>query len=377
VCPADPKKLIFRGTASTTGSISIDNVTMKLPENAQPLSEAPQKNYALFVDSNHILNLLGSVEADGDFNPMLLRWCDIDNYRDWVPSTSNVAGELSLGKGAYAVCGAQVGQRNLILSNEAAFVASFTNAGYTLQTVATGCGALATRGMAVVNARAYWASRSSINYYDGQQVVPLECSIKSEFAGKITLYNENKIFAWRNVEYNEIWFHYPHTDDGDEVSRYIIMNMLDPQNPWAFGTMDRTCMVKSGTFRSPIGIDVLGNVWYHDIGSDMPGGLVQPFVESGYVTAEAGDTWLGCKRYYPDIADQVGNIRFTVTGKRAPQGQSNTQVIGPLVMVPNKRTVDFLISCRQLKFKWVSEATPTNWRLGIVRLEMKPGGPRK
>ena len=68
-------------------------------------------------------------------------------------------------------------------------------------------------------------------------------------------------------------------------------------------------MVKSGTFRSPIGIDVLGNVWYHDIGSDMPGGLVLPFVESGYVTAEAGDTWLGCKRYYPDIADQVGNIQ--------------------------------------------------------------------
>jgi hypothetical protein len=377
VCPANPLQLIFRATTLGSGSISLDNITLTQLQTAFPINEAPQKNYALFVDGNHILTVLGSVEADGDFNPMLMRWCDIDNYRDWVPTTSNVAGELSLGVGSRAVCGAQVGQRNLILSDEAAFVASFTSSGYTLQTVATGCGAMATRGMAVMNARAYWASNKSICYYDGQQVVPLECAIKSEFAGKISQYNENKIFAWRNVEYNEIWIHYPHADDGVEVSRYILLNLLDPQNPWAFGTMNRTCMVKAGTFRTPIGIDILGNVWNHDTGADMPGGLVLPFVESGFITAEAGDRWVGCRRYYPDIADQIGNVRFTVTGKRAPQGQSNTQVIGPLVMVPNKRTVDFLLSCRQMKFQWRSEATPTNWRLGIVGLEMKPGGARK
>jgi hypothetical protein len=231
--------------------------------------------------------------------------------------------------------------------------------------------------MAVVNARAYWASNKSICYYDGQQVVPLECSIKTEFAGKISQYQENKIFAWRNIEYNEIWIHYPHSDEGTEVSRYILLNLLDPQNPWAFGTFNRSCMVKAGAFRNPIGIDVLGNVWNHDTGADMPGGLILPFVETGFITAEAADQWVGCRRYYPDIQDQIGNIRFTVTGKRAPQGQLNTQVIGPLVMIPNKRTVDFLLSCRQMKFQWRSEATPTNWRLGIVGLEMKPGGARK
>ena len=101
--------------------------------------------------------------------------------------------------------------------------------------------------------------------------------------------------------------------------------------------------------------------------------LVLPYLETGYITAEAGDQWVGCRRYYPDIQDQIGNIRFTVTGKRAPQGQLNTQVIGPLVMMPNKRTVDFLISCRQMKFKWVSEATPTNWRLRRRRLGDEAG----
>ena len=184
---------------------------MKLPENAQPLSEAPQKNYALFVDSNHILNVCW---ARSKLMATSIRCC-FDGVTSTTIGTGYQAPAMSLansplGKGAYAVCGAQVGQRNLILSNEAAFVASFTNAGYTLQTVATGCGALATRGMAVVNARAYWASGVASTTTTASRWCPLECSIKTEFAGKISLYNENKIFAWRNVEYNEIWFHYPH-----------------------------------------------------------------------------------------------------------------------------------------------------------------------
>lgn len=378
VCPADPLLLIFRAsTTGSPGSLSLDNIVLTQLQIAHTLNEAPQKNCALFVDSNGILTALGSVEADGDFNPLLMRWCDTGNYRDWVPTTSNVAGELSLGIGSYAVCGAQVGSRNLILSDDAAFAASFTNAGYNLALIATGCGALSTCSLAVVNNRAYWPSKRAIVYYDGQQVTALECPIKTQFSPKISQYQANKIFSWRNTEYNEVWVHYPHQDDGTEVSRYIIYNTIDRENPWAFGTMNRTCMVRAGTFFNPIGIDVNGAVWNHDTGADMPGGLILPRLESGYIGAEDGDQWVGCRRYYPDIKDQIGNIRFTVTGKRAPQGQLNTQVIGPLVMIPNKRAVDFLINCRQLKFKWESEATPTNWRMGVVGLEMKPGGGRR
>ena len=378
VCPANPLLLKFTATINgvTPGGITLDNVSIVQMPIASPINEAPQKNYALFVDGNGILSVLGSYEADGDFNPTLLRWCDNGNYRTWIPDSSNVAGELPLGIGSVAVCGAQVGARNLILTDDAAYAASFTNNGYSLSVIGTGCGAMSTNCLAVVNSRAYWPSKKSICYYDGQQVTALECSIKTRFAAKISQYQANKIFSWRNVEYNEIWMHYPHSDDGLEVSRYLILNLLDKENPWAFGTMNRTCMEKAGIFTSPIGVDVSGNIWNHETGADFPG-LALPYLESGYIGAEDGDQWVGCRRYYPDIKDQIGNIRFTVTGKRAPQGQNNTQVIGPLVMVPNKRTIDFLINCRQFKFKWESESSPSNWRLGVVGLEMKPGGGRR
>ena len=173
VCPANPLQLKFSANiAAAGGTLSLDNIVLTQLQIALAINEAPQKNFALFVDGNGILTVLGSVEADGDFNPMLMRWCDVGNYRDWVPTSSNVAGEIPLGIGSTAVCGAQVGPRNLILTDDAAYAATFTNNGYNVAVVATGCGAMSTRSLAVVNARAYWPSNKAICYYDGQQVTP-------------------------------------------------------------------------------------------------------------------------------------------------------------------------------------------------------------
>ena len=149
----------------------------------------------------------------------------------WIPDSNNVAGELPLGIGSVAVCGAQVGQRNLILTDDAAYAASFTNNGYNLSVIGTGCGAMSTNSLAVMNSRAYWPSKKSICYYDGQQVTALECSIKTRFATKISQYQANKIFSWRNVEYNEIWMHYPHSDEGLEVSPLSHPEFAGPAEP--------------------------------------------------------------------------------------------------------------------------------------------------
>ena len=374
VCPADPKFLIFR--AAATG-ITIDNVSIMAVTKAVPINEAPQKCCALFVDGNRILNVLGSIEADGDFNAMLLRWCDIDNYREWIPDTDNVAGEMSLGKGSYAVCGAQVGERNLILTDTTAFAASFNNSGYSIRQIGQGCGAIGPNDLGVYNNRAFWASKNSFYSYDGTQVLTIECPVKDQYVGKLERYNYPKMFVWINHEYGEAWFHYPHQDDGVEVSRYLIFNYLEQGNPWSFGTWDRTCMTEAGMLKDPIGLDILDNIWRHEVGSEMPGDIVLPFIETGYVTGPTADRWLGCRRYYPDIENQIGNIRFKITGKRAPQGQNNVQAIGPLLMIPDQAKLDFVLSARQLKFRWESDSSTTNWRLGVVGLEMKADKERR
>jgi hypothetical protein len=376
-CPSDPHFLIFRADAASTNHVEIDNVSLTAVTEAVPISEAPQKNLSLFVDGNRILNVLGSIEADGDFDARLLRWCDQDNIREWVPNTDNVAGEFPLGKGSYAICGAQVGERNLILTDTTAFSAAFNNSGYSIRQVGTGCGAMGVNDLAVYNNRAFWASKNAFYSYDGTQIQTIECPVKEQFVAHLAQFQESKTFAWINSEFSEVWFHYPHADDGLEISRYLIFNFIEQGNPWSFGTFDRTCMASAGIIKDPIGIDLSRNIWRHERGTAMPGNITLPFLETGYLVGQGGDRWLGCRRYYPDVENQTGNIKFTVSGKRAPQGQNNEQTVGPLLLIPDENKLDFVLSCRQLKFRWESEATPTWWRLGVVGLEMKADKERR
>jgi len=352
-------------------AVTVSAVTLTLLSIAHRITEAPAINNALFVDGNRVLHLLGSVEADGDYNPLLHRWSDQDNYREWIPDTDNISGEQILGTGSYAVCGAQVGDVNLILSDDGAFVSSFTSTGYNLRQIGVGCGSVGPRALAPHNGRAFWASQNGFHAFDGAQVLTIECPLKDKYVGKLAQYQENKTFAWINSEYGELWVHYPHTSDGTETSRYLIFNFVEKGNPWSFGTLNRTCMVRASAYKYPIGIDASDNIWLHEKGTGFSGsGITLPFVQTGWVMAGEGDRWFGCRRYYPDVKNQTGNIEFTVTGKRSPQGQNTTQTIGPLILQPDAPKMDFMIAARQLKFKWASETSTTQWRLGVVGLEL-------
>jgi hypothetical protein len=327
------------------------------------------------VDANRILHLLGTVEADGDFNSLCLRWCDQENLRDWVPSTSNLAGEFPVGRGSYLVGGAVVGERNLILTDDTAYTMVFTsNTGsvYAVTQVASGCGLIGRNALATYSGRAFWVSRNAFHSFDGAQVLTVECPVRNQMFGNLPLYQENKTFSWVNLaRTGEWWVHYPHTSDGTETSRYLAFNFIEERNPWTIGTLNRTAMVRAGTFAYPIGVDTAGAIWYHEYGTSFSGtGITLPFIETGWLTGADGDKWLACRRYVPDIEDQDGNIEFTVSAKRRPQGQLNTTTLGPYLCLENQERIDFLIRGRQLKLRWESATSTTKWRLGIVGLEI-------
>lgn len=372
-CPANPQNLIFTADADS-GTITIDNVSVKLLSIAYPVAEAPQKNYACFVDANRILLALGTVEADGDFSATLIRWCDQENLHDWIPDTDNLAGEYPLGKGSYCVGGAVVGERNLVLTDDGAFVMSFTGSPgsvYSILPVAQACGLIGGNALASYGGKAFWASQHGFHAFDGTSVLSIECPMKDRFVNKLPDYQGNKTFAWINSEFGEVWFHYPHEDDGTEVSRYLTFAFIDEDNPWSCGTLNRTIITRAGVFEYPIGVDTSGNVWYHETGTSFSGsGITLPYIETAWLTGKDGDQWAGCRRYVPDIENQTGNIEFTIKFKRRPQGQLNTTTLGPYLCLPNQERIDFLGRGRQVKMRWESATSTTKWRLGVIGLEM-------
>jgi hypothetical protein len=371
VCPAAPTNLIFTAGVAT---LSLDDVSIKILSTASPVNEAPQKSYALFVDANRILHLLGTIGADGEFSATLDRWSDQENLREWVPSTSNIAGEFPLGRGNYLVGGAVVGERNLLLTDDTAYSMVFTgNSGsvYAITPIASGCGLIGRNALATYSGRAFWVSKNGFHSYDGSQVLTVECPVRNRMFGYLPQYQENKTFSWVNIPFGEWWIHYPHSSDGTETSRYIAFNFLEERNPWSVGTFNRTAMVRAGTFQYPIGVDTAGAIWYHEYGTTMSGsGITLPFIETGWLTGADGDKWVGCRAYYPDFESQDGNIEFTISFKRRPQGQLNTTTLGPYLVLENHERVHFLGRGRQMKLRWESVPTTTKWRLGIVGLEV-------
>jgi hypothetical protein len=374
VCPPNPQNLSFAADANGGGNITIDNVSVKLEDTAYPLSLAPQKNYACFVDANRILIALGSVEADGDFNATLIRWCDQENLSDWTPDTDNLAGEYPVGKGNYFVGGAVVGERNLVLTDDGAHVMAFTGSPgsvYSIVPVAQACGLIGANAIASYGGKAFWASMQGFHAFDGTSVLSIECPMKDRFVNKLPDYQSNKTFSFINSEFGEVWFCYPHEDDGTEVSRYLTFAFIDQDNPWSCGTLNRTIMTRAGTFEFPIGVDTSGNVWYHETGTSFSGtGITLPYIETAWLTGKDGDQWSGCRRYVPDIEGQVGNIEWTCKFKRRPQGQLNTTTLGPYLVIPNQEKVDFLGRGRQVKMRWESATSTTKWRIGVIGLEM-------
>lgn len=368
VCPANPTDLIF--AADTNCNVNLDNVSIKLLSTAFPIYTAPQKNYALFVDGNRVLNAVGSVEEDGDFNATLLRWCDQDNYYEWNADTDNVAGEYPLGKGSYGVGGCVAGERNLIFTDDSVFSSYFNGTGYSIQSLAHGCGLIGRNAVAVYNGKAFWLSWSGFYMYDGQQVLSIECPIKDEIIGQFKQYQENKSWTWANTEFGEVWFSYAHTDDGSEISRYVGFNILEKGNPWIKGTWDRTCGVRMGTFDHPVCVDASDNVWYHEYGNVFTSATQLPFIETAYFNTSDGDKWMGARRYLPDIKDQVGTLNFTITAKQDPQGQLDTETRGPFTVIPNQKRVDFRIRGRQLKLKWEFVDTTCYGRIGTIPMEI-------
>ena len=372
VCPASPTNIIFTAT-TTAGDINIDNVSVKLVGIASPVNEAPQKSYALFADANRILHLLGTVGADGTFSALLDRWSDQENLRSWTPDTSNLAGEFPLGRGSYLVGGGVVGERNLLLTDDTAYTATFTgNSGsvYSIAPVANGVGLIGRNALATYSGRAFWVSKNGFHSFDGSQVQTVECPVRNRMFGYLPQYQENKTFSWVNIPFGEWWIHYPHSSDGTETSRYLTFNFLEERNPWSVGTFNRTAMVRAGTFQYPIGVDTSGNIWYHENGTAMTGtGITLPFIETGWLTGADGDKWVGCRRYVPDL-EQDGNIEFTISFKRRPQGQLNTTTYGPFLCREGQERIDFLGRGRQMKLRWESVPTTTKWRLGIVGLEV-------
>lgn len=347
-------------------------------DEALVVSGAPTQINYMFVSPERIVVLLGTTEFGGDYNPMLVRWCDQGVNTDWTPSSFNIAGEFPLSHGGSLVGGLVTRAQNLVWSDTSLYTMQFTgdvSSVFVIRAVGHGCGLLGPHAMAASDAAVYWWSRDNFYGFTGQIPSVLPSTLRRDVFENIEDGQEWKCHVGWNTGFSEPWFFYPDARDGTgECSRYAMMNR---SGSWAPGSLARTAWVRAGVFPFPIAFSDNYKLYNHEVpGAGDAGDPLDAFVESGFVDVGDGDTLYIIKRIVPDFDDQGPNVDITLKTRMWPNGAITTR--GPFTATPDTYKLDMRVKAREIKMRLESSGIDSSfWSLGAIALDAQESGEKR
>jgi hypothetical protein len=190
--------------------------------------------------------------ANTTFNAMLVRWSDQANPYQWIPETTNQAGEYTLSNGSFIMGARATRQEILVWTDSAIYSMQYIGAPYIwgFQMLMDNTSVMSPNAMITVNNITYWMGKDRFFMYDGT-VKTLPCTLKQYIFEDINQDQSYQVIAGANEGFNEVWWFYVSNSSGNtQIDKYVIYNYLD--NCWYYGTMDRSAWYQTGTVQYPI-----------------------------------------------------------------------------------------------------------------------------
>ena len=377
VMPADPVDIVFEKDGSFAGQI--DNVSLKLESRAYRVDTAPRLIDTMWVDGAYrIVNIAGTYEADGDYNPLIVRNSAQGNFRVWIPDGSNLADEYGVSAGGRIIRGLPTRQQTLIFTDAAVISQQFAGdetATYSYRLIGTGCGLMGANAVVEVNGQVFWYTiDGKMNTFQGaisQVIVSLR--MRQDVKNHIAINQNEKFYCWVNSEYNEIWTHYPDSRDGNECSRVIAYNYLDDNSVPHLS--NHTAGLSAGIFPSPLLVSADGEIFYRERGFTENGGALQSRLLTGYFNVADGQFFQRINRFVPDFKDQQGNISLTIYLRNFPNAPVRT--VGPYTITPTTIDIPLRVMAREMALLFESSASPSFWGFGAPAADIEPTGTRR
>lgn len=345
---------------------------------ATEITQAPdQINYSLVGPARHVI-AFGCTNSSGDFDPLLVRWCDSEDYTDWTATSTNSAGSFRLEYGN-EIIGAVQSRREIVIFTDTS-VYTMTRIGgaavFSFDPISKGGTGLISQEAAIDTGEGvvYWMAPNGFYYYDGS-VRTLPCSVfkfifEPDSDGYINYQQKEKIHAAINKEFSEIIWFWPDKNN-NEINRYVIYNYSE--GTWYDGTMNRTCWTDAEVYDRPYAFDENGVLYIHEQGKDADGAALEAFLETSYFDLGDGDNLLFCDRVVPDWTISK-TVTLDLYGKKYPNSQTETTKTYTLKETTPKKSVR--LRARQMKYKLTTNETKGDFRLGKFRFSLKLDGGR-
>jgi len=349
------------------------------------IAAAPPVNLGVFVAMPQRQIIAWGSTFTGIADPLLIRWCDVDNYDQWVASITNQAGSYRIPKGSRIVQGIQAGQQGLIWTDLGVWAMQYVGLPYVYQfnELGTGCGLIGRKAAGSVNGIVYWMGASQFYRLAGGGVEPVRCPVWDVVFQDLDLDNLDRIRIAPNSRFGEVTWYFPTRGNGGENYGYIKYNFVLDQWDYGFNSASnpyvaRSAWINESVLGAPIGAGLNQYLYQHETSTDADGVAMDSYFQTGYFVLNEADVKMFIDQVWPDMkwgyygGTQGANVLLTFYVTDYP-GQTPL-VYGPYTLTQATTYITPRFRGRLVSIKIESNDIGSWWRLGNIRYRIQQDG---
>lgn len=338
---------------------------------------SPTANLGMFVAMPQRQVIAYGSSFGNQVDPLLVRWCDVENFEDWTGTTTNQAGSYRISTGSRIVGAVQTSQQALFWTDVDLYAMQYIGPPfvYSFNKISTECGLISQKAFGTAGPLTFWMGYNQFFILSGEGAKVIQCPVWDIVFQNLNRDHVDKIRCATNAQFGEVTWFYP-SAYSTEVDSYVKYNSL--LDAWDYGQLGRTAWIDQSELGSPIGAGSDKYIYQHEIGNDADTQPMQPFMQTGYFVIAEGDQLLTVDQVWPDMKwgdyDMPPNatVNLTFYGVNYP-GDTPT-VYGPYQMTKQTQYLSVRIRNRLLSIRISSNDFGTFWRMGNMRYRFQPDG---
>lgn len=346
---------------------------------ATAIPNAPTVNDGFFVAMPQRQIVAWGTTFTGIQDPLLIRWCDVNNYNDWIGTVINQAGSYRIPKGSKIVGCIQGPQQGLIWTDLGVWSMQYVGQPYvySFNEIGSGCGLIARKAAAAINGVVYWMGPSQFFSLTGNGVQPVACPIWDVIFQDLDQTNTSKIRVAVNSRFGEITWYYPTMSSGGEVNAYAKYNVM--LQTWDFGSLGRTAWVDQSVLGPPIGADPTTRYLYqHETSTDADGQPILASFQTGYYAMNEADVLTFVDQVWPDMKwgyyGGAQNATVNITFYVANYPGETPRTYGPYAVTQSTKFITPRFRGRLVSIGLSSNDVGSFWRIGNIRYRLEQDG---
>lgn len=345
---------------------------------ATPIVEAPSVNHGAFVAMPQRQIVAWGSTFNGLHDPLLIRWCDVNDYAVWTASLTNQAGSFRIPKGSKIIACIQGPQQGLIWTDIAIWSMQYVGPDliYSFNEVGTGCGLIGRHASGSLSNVVYWMGPTQFYRLAGSGVEPIQCPIWDVIFQDLDLDHLDKIRFAANSRFGEISWYYPTKGNGGEINAYVKYNIN--VNAWDYGTLERTAWINESVLGPPIGADSAGYIYQHETSKNADGRAMVSSFQTGYFVLSDADVLTFIDQVWPDMKwgyfNGVQNANVLLTFYVTAYPGDTPIAYGPFNLTQATQYITPRFRGRLVSIKIESNDIDSFWRIGNIRYRYQQDG---